>query len=84
MLGVPGYAHDLPGTEAHPSVSAVSKLEHFERTLKNIEDLYVGVAVKWDSNPRGNRAANEANLGPGFIGDARNSKSVPFGVSLCL
>lgn len=47
---------------------AVSELERFERALKNIEEFNVGVAVKWDSNPRRNRAANEANLGPGFIG----------------
>jgi len=82
VLGVPRYAHDIPRTEAHPSVSAVSEQERFERTLKNIEELDVGVAVKWDGNPRGMVPRMRQISDPVSSGDARNSKSVPFGVSL--
>jgi hypothetical protein len=67
VLGVSRYAYDIPRTVAYPPLIAVSELECFERPIENIEELDVAVAVEWDSNPRGNRAADEANLGPGFV-----------------
>jgi hypothetical protein len=82
VLGVSGYDHDVPRIDSRPSGWAIAGLESLNRTIENIEELYIGVAVKRHRGSKWYRAANDANVGPVSSGEARNSKSVPFGVNL--
>ena len=77
MPDISGDRNDLGGVRCLPARGRTLGLEYLKRTIQHIKYLWIGVAMEWNHDSRGDRSAHHADLVVDLLGRGEKLKQDP-------